>query len=211
MYLHAEANGLVGRDLWRPFNSIMTEARIKELISGGEWVSVAPEVRPSLDRAAAGAIKPLHLTRVFSCEAGGRFSLVVTTLADPYGKVPVARMSIAGQMAWRGEHPIAPGAQKVDFTADEGYSVTPLVQPFADLLNGATKGFATWKVGEPQGILKRAFAPFGLVEGQVFKEFDLIHLRDGMMFWGARHVDGRGFGTEEDRPTNLQIPLVRRS
>jgi hypothetical protein len=30
-----------------------------------------------------------------------------------------------------------------------------------------------------------------------------------MMFWGARNIDGRGFDTEENRPTNLQIPMVR--
>jgi hypothetical protein len=31
-----------------------------------------------------------------------------------------------------------------------------------------------------------------------------------MMFWGARNVDGRGFDTDENCPTNLQIPLVRK-
>jgi len=56
---------------------------------------------------------------------------------------------------------------------------------------------------------KKTFPPFGLAEGQVFKECDLIYLYDGMMFWGARNVDGRGFDTEENRPTNLQIPMIR--
>jgi len=28
--------------------------------------------------------------------------------------------------------------------------------------------------------------------------------------WGARNVDGRGFDSEANRPTNLQIPLVRK-
>jgi len=26
---------------------------------------------------------------------------------------------------------------------------------------------------------------------------------------GARHVDGRGFDSDANRPTNLQIPLIR--
>jgi len=30
------------------------------------------------------------------------------------------------------------------------------------------------------------------------------------LFWGARNIDGRGFDTEANRPTNLQIPLVRK-
>jgi len=30
------------------------------------------------------------------------------------------------------------------------------------------------------------------------------------LFWGARNIDGRGFDSEPNRPTNLQIPLVRK-
>jgi hypothetical protein len=30
------------------------------------------------------------------------------------------------------------------------------------------------------------------------------------LFWGARNIDGRGFDTEQNRPTNLQIPLIRK-
>lgn len=78
-----------------------------------------------------------------------------------------------------GPHPIADGAQKVDFTADEAYSVTPLAQPAADLFNQYTKGF------------------------------DLVYISHDMLFWGARNIDGRGFDTEENRPTNLQIPMIR--
>ena len=50
----------------------------------------------------------------------------------------------------------------------------------------------------------------GLAEGQIFKEYDLIFVLNEMMFWGARNVDGRGFDREENRPTNLQIPLIRK-
>ncbi|HEX3850841.1 MAG TPA: hypothetical protein VHW01_07725 [Polyangiaceae bacterium] len=50
--------------------------------------------------------------------------------------------------------------------------------------------------------IRKAFAPFGLAEDQEFMEFDLVHLTGGMFFWGARHVDGRGFDTEENRPTH---------
>lgn len=175
----------------------------------GRWESIAPEVRPSNTKNADGVLKPLYLTRKFSLLDGDKFELDVTSLADPYGKVPLARMSIKGHIEWRGEHPIAPGAQKVDFAADEEYSVTPMMQGFADVLNQYTKGFNEWKVGETQSILKKAFAPFGLAEGQIFKEYDLIYPYDGMMFWGARNIDGRGFDTEENRPTNLQIPMVR--
>ncbi len=41
-------------------------------------------------------------------------------------------------------------------------------------------------------------------------EYDLVYLNRDMLFWGARNIDGRGFDKEENRPTNLQIPLVRK-
>jgi hypothetical protein len=52
--------------------------------------------------------------------------------------------------------------------------------------------------------------PFGLAEGKNFMEFDLVYLNHDLLFWGARNIDGRGFDKEENRPTNLQIPLVRK-
>ncbi len=174
----------------------------------GKWVSLAPEIRPS--KSPDGAIKPFYLSRNFVYRAGDRFQLTVTNFADPHGKAPICSMVLAGGMAWQGNHPIAPDAHKVDFTADETYTVTPLAQGFADVLNKlATDGYSKWEVGKKQDILRKAFAPFRLVEGQVFKEFDLVYVAHGMLFWGARNVDGRGFDSEENRPTNLQIPLVR--
>src|SRR5260221_10233458 len=173
----------------------------------GQWKSIAPEVRPSNTKNADGTLKSFYLTRKFTLREDDRFGLVVTNFADPYGKVPIAKMSIKGHIEWRGEHAITPGAQKVDFSADEEYVVTPMIQGFADILNQYTKGFSEWKVGESQSILKKAFVPFGLAAGQVFKEYDLVYVLNSMMFWGARHVCGRGFDTVENRPTNLQIPI----
>jgi hypothetical protein len=174
----------------------------------GTWASIAPEVRPS--RNPDGTIKPFFLTRRFVCLPEDRFELTVTNFADALGKVPVARIDLGGHMFWRGEHPIAPGAHSVDFVADIAYAVTPLAQGFADLLNKvASDGYAPWEAGGTQEVLGKSFAPFGLVKGQPFKEYDLVHLTSGMLFWGARHVDGRGFDSEANRPTNLQIPMVR--
>src|SRR5580658_5694859 len=155
----------------------------------GTWASLAPEVRPS--KNPDGTIKPFFLQRRFVYHPEDRFELTVISLADPFGKAKLATIEIAGHMFWRGEHAIAPGAQKVDFVADEAYAVTPLLQPFADLLaRVATDGYAPWKVGERQSILGKAFPPFGLAKGVVFLEHDLVHLAQGMLFWGARHPDG---------------------
>ncbi len=73
----------------------------------------------------------------------------------------------------------------------------------------AAQGYEKWSVGAPQSIFGKSFAPFGLVAGRHFMEFDLVWIRDGLLFWGARHVDGRGFDSEANRPTNLQIPMAR--
>lgn len=176
----------------------------------GDWVSVAPEIRPSKNPDAT--LKPFYLTRSFVYQRGDRFELTVMNYADPFAKIAITKIEIAGHMFWRGDHPIAPGAQKVDFVADEAYAVTPLIGPFADLLNKVAMGggYSKWEIGNRQDIFGKAFAPFGLLDGQNFREFDLVYLWRDLLFWGARNVDGRGFGTEDDRPTNLQIPLARK-
>lgn len=177
----------------------------------GSWGSIAPEVRPSAAKNADGSLKPFYLKRAFRYQPSDRFELEIVNSADAYGAVPLARIRIGGHMLWRGAHPIAPGAQKVDFVADETYEVTPLAQGFADVLNKvAAAGYAPWTVNAPQSIFGKTFAPFGLKEGTNFMEYDLVYLHGDLLFWGARNIDGRGFDTEQNRPTNLQIPLVRK-
>jgi hypothetical protein len=185
-------------------------AKIKEAMLG-EWGSIAPEVRPSASKNADGSLKPFYLKRAFKYLPSNRFELEIVNSADPYGAVPLARIKIGGHMLWQGPHPIAPGAQKVDFVADESYEVTPLVQGFADILNKvASAGYAPWAVNSPQSVFGKAFAPFALKEGTNFMEYDLVYLKGDLLFWGARNIDGRGFDTDQNRPTNLQIPLIRK-
>jgi hypothetical protein len=38
---------------------------------------------------------------------------------------------------------------------------------------------------------------------------DRIYIYNDMLFNGSKNVDGRAFDQPENRPTNLQIPLVR--
>jgi hypothetical protein len=185
----------------------MTIEELKTAILG-KWVSIAPEVRPS--KNPDGTLKPFYLARTFTYQAGDRFELSVMNFADPSGKAPLAKIDITGHMTWRGDHPIASGAQKVDFVADEAYAVTPLHQGFTDVLaKVAADGYAPWQTGQKQSIFGKAFRPFGLAAGENFKEYDLVYLSRGLLFWGSRNVDGRGFDTEANRPTNLQIPLAR--
>src|SRR6476659_1247256 len=189
----------------------MSPEQIKQVIAGVQWVSIAPELRPSTIKNPDGSIKPFYLTRAFKYAADETFELEIINSADPYGKIPLVRILIKGHIDWQGDHLIAAGAQNVNFIADQAYEVTPLAQGFSDAMNQiASQGFNKWEVNGTQSVMGKAFAPFGLAEGQTFAEYDLIYLRDNMLFWGARNVDGRGFDTEGNRPTNLQIPLVRR-
>jgi hypothetical protein len=188
----------------------MNVAELKQSLVG-DWTSLAPEIRPSAARNPDGTLKPFYLKRDFSYLGNDRFQLSVVNSADPYAKVPLARILIRGHMLWRGEHPIAPGAQKVDFVADEAYEVTPLLQGFADVMNQvAASGYAKWEVGGTQSVFGKTFVPFGLAEGRNFMEYDLVYVAHDLLFWGARNVDGRGFDSEANRPSNLQIPLARK-
>ncbi len=187
----------------------MTLEQTRQAIAG-RWTSLATELRPSAQKNADGTLKPFYLQRAFTALPGDRFELSITNFADASGKLPLAKIVIRGHMLWRGDHPVAAGAQKVDFVADEAYEVTPLLQGFTDVLNQiAAQGYAKWEVGQTQSVFGKSFAPFGLAAGKNFMEYDLVYLAHGMLFWGARHIDGRGFDTEQNRPTNLQIPLVR--
>lgn len=188
----------------------MTVDQIKQAILG-DWVSIAPEIRPSTAKNANGSMTPFYLKRAFTYFSGDKFALEVINSADAYGKLPLVKILLKGHLIWQGDHPIAAGAQKVNFIADEVYDVTPLIQSFTDAMNQlAGNGFNKWELNRTQSIIGKAFVPFGLAEGQIFGEFDLIYVLNDMLFWGARNVDGRGFNTEADRPTNLQIPLIRK-
>jgi hypothetical protein len=184
--------------------------KIKQALLGN-WESIATEVRPSAAKNADGTLKPLYLKRAFKYLPFDKFELDIINSADPYGAVPLARIKIVGHMQWQGAHPIVAGAQKVDFVADDSYEVTPLAQGFADVLNKvASAGYNPWTVNTTQSIFGKTFVPFGLKEGTNFMEYDLVYVRGDLLFWGARNIDGRGFDTEQNRPTNLQIPLIRK-
>src|SRR5437016_14540490 len=108
----------------------------------GEWVSFTPEVRPSATRNPDGTLKPFYLSREFKYLGDDRFELTISNWADPYGQVAVARIDLRGHIEWVGEHPIASGAEKANFSADEADGVPPRSAGLADLLNkGATAGF----------------------------------------------------------------------
>ena len=188
----------------------MSIDEIKQFIQGGEWCSITTELRPSITKNAAGDIQPFYCSRVFKYTPGDRFECIVINYADANGKVPLVSIVIKGHNKWGEPHPIAEGAYKVDYIADEAYEVTPLHQGFADAMNKIpANGIDKWEVGVTQDLKGKSFAAFGLTEGVVYIDYDLVYIYNGMLFNGSKNVDGRPFDKPENRPTNLQLPLVR--
>ena len=188
----------------------MKPEQIKQFIQGGKWVSITTELRPSTNKSATGDIQPFYCSRVFTYSPGDRFACTVMNYADANGKVPLVKIVIKGHNAWQGEHPIAPGAYNLDYIADEAYEVTPLHQGFANVANTfPDTGLKKWEVNVMQDVMGKGFPLFSLVEGQTYVDYDLIYIYNDMLFNGSKNVDGRSFDKPENRPTNLQIPLVR--
>ncbi len=188
----------------------MTAEQTKQFIQSREWVSIVIELRPSKDRAT-GNIKPFYLWRTFKFSPGDKFECTVINYADAGGKVPLVKIVIKGHNVWHGEHPIAKGAYNVDYVADEAYEITPLHQGFADAINQAPlNSLNKWEVNVVQDIKAKAFPAFGLTEGQIYVDYDLVYILNDLLFMGSKHVDGRAFDTPENRPTNLQIPLMKK-
>jgi len=167
-------------------------------------------VRPSAAKNADGSLKPFYLKRTFKYLPSDRFELDIVNSADPYGAIPLARIKIGGRMLWQA--PIRSlRARRRSTRADESYEVSLPRPGFADVLNKvASMVLVPWAVNTPQSVFGKSFVPFALKQGTNFMEYDLVYLRGYMLFWGARNIDGRGFDTEQNRPTNLQIPLIRK-
>lgn len=189
----------------------MTSDEIKERIVGRKWVSLAVELRPQEDRTGTGKVLPFYVTREFVFGTGDSFGGTIVSYADPRGAMPLVKFEFLGHVEWHGSHPVAPGAQKIDYVLDRGFRVTPLHPRFADALNDGPRvaGLQPWAAGETQDILRKAFPLFGIEEGRVVVDYDLVHLHGGMLFMGAKHVDGTPFDRPERRPELLQVPLVQ--
>ena len=177
----------------------------------GSWESISIELRPSEDRTGAGTVLPVRLTRRFDYLPNDRFVGTIRMFADDYGQVPLMEFEFKGRLEWGGPHPIADGAYAVDYVLDEGFGVTPLNDGAADMLNqGRPADLSAFATGTKSDILKKAFPMFNIVKGQVVTDYDLIYFRNGMLFMGAKHVDGTPFDEPDRRPHQLQIPLARR-
>lgn len=176
----------------------------------GEWRSLSVELRPSEDRTGSGKISPRFVTRHFAYLSPDKFTGTITIFADNYGKAPLMAFDFEGDLRWGAPHPIAEGAWEMDFVLSERFAVTPLAPEAAAMLNQVpVEGITPFEVGRKTDILRKAFPLFNIAEDQVVVDYDLIYFRNGMLFMGAKHVDGTPFDRPENRPHQLQVPMVR--
>ena len=176
----------------------------------GEWESISIELRPTEDRTGSGNIQPTFLKRNFKYLTDDRFVGTITMFGDNYGQLPLFEFEFKGALVWGKEYPIADGAWKIDYVLNEGFGVTPLNEQASAMLNqGLPEYMSPFVNGEQKDILKKAFPMFHIIEGQVVSDYDLIYFKNGLLFMGAKHVDGTPFDKVENRPHQLQIPLQK--
>lgn len=93
----------------------------------------------------------------------------------------------------------------------KAYEVTPVHAAWVDAVNRIpAPGIGKWELNVAQDLKGKVFPPFGLTDSRTYIDYDLIYIDQEMLFNGSKHVDGRPFNKPGNRPTNLQVPLVRR-
>ena len=176
----------------------------------GNWKSISVELRPTEDRTGSGVIRSTFLKRYFKYLSKDRFIGTITMFGDQYGHMPLLEFEFRGELKWGDQHPIAEGAWVIDYILNEGFAVTPKNNQSAMMLNqNLPEGMKPFSIGVKKDILGEAFPMFNITRGQTVSDYDLIYFKNGMLFMGAKHVDGTPFDKPENRPHQLQIPLER--
>lgn len=184
----------------------------------GRWVSIACELRPQANpEDPTKAPLPSYLKRDFTYDADGAFEANITVYADAACSMPAASYDFAGEVVWRDANPAAPGAWSQDYVLNRKLQLTVLAPPMVEQLNALPEGACgdgPFVQGEVRDILGKPCVLLKFVEGSAFVvDHDLLYVREDMpdmLFMGAKHVDGTGFYTPENRPqVGLQQPLIR--
>jgi hypothetical protein len=164
----------------------------------GRWVSVACELRPG----------PQYLKRDFTFQENSWVG-DITVYADPACIIPTVTLHIEGPINFGEPVEVAEGAVATDFSG-ESVSFTPLAEDMVGFLNSAepeTCGTEAWELNVEQDISATGCSLFGLEVP--FTEHDITLVRNDFLFAGARPLDGSGLEDPDNRPTALQVPLMR--
>ena len=175
----------------------------------GSWASLACEVRPQVGQD--GTITEWWLTREIEITEG-RIEARFTTFGQPGCTFPLNVLNFAGRVDIKGDSDVAVGAVAADLTIDEFVKITPLAQPFADFLNSIPAGSCgaeAWTVGAAQAIDETGCVLLGVEPNTPTVEYEVLANIDGMLYFGARPVDGTFITEESKRPRALLVPLAK--
>ena len=172
----------------------------------GTWVSTSCELRP---QAGPDGVNPWHLTRsvVFN---GDRIDAHFTTYADANCSAPLVELKFGGDVRVQGQSDVVNGAKNVDLIVNDYLTITPRMDGFTGFLNSAEPGSCgneAWQTGVEQNIYETGCSVMGVAADTPSNEFEVLYVASGLLYFGARPVDGKSLDTPESRPTALQVPL----
>ena len=173
----------------------------------GNWRSMACELRP---QAGPDGVQSWYLKRDITF-TGDRIDAHFVTYADPTCATPLVELKFGGDVSILGPSDVAPGAMEVDLVVNDYLRITPRLDGFAGFLNSAESGTcgSEWAVGVEQDIYQTGCSVMGVAAGEPTREFETLLVNAGMLYFGARPVDGMPLNAAEKRPTTLQMPLAR--
>ncbi len=172
----------------------------------GTWISTSCELRP---QAGPDGVNPWHLTRsvIFN---GDRIDAHFTTFADANCSTPLVELKFGGEVRVLGASDVVSGAKNVDLIVNDYLTITPRRDGFSDFLNSAQPGACgneRWQTGVEQNIYKTGCSVMGVAADTPSNEFEVLYVASGLLYFGARPVNGKPLDTPQSRPTALQVPL----
>ncbi len=174
----------------------------------GEWESIACELRPQSDPKG---VKPWYLKRRITFE-NGNIDAHFTNYADANCSMPLTEINFVGEVQIEGDSDVATGAKAVNLIINQKMAFAPQMPGFTDFLNSAEQGTCgknSWQTGVQQDVFQTGCSVMGMEPGKPNQEFEVLYERAGMLYFGARPVDGNPLAKEDQRPTALQMPLQR--
>ena len=174
----------------------------------GHWKSFACELRP---QQGGNGLTDWYLKREIKF-SNGKIDAVFTSFADRDCKAALSELHFVGKAIVNGPSEVADGAKSVDLIIDESVKLTAFMQPFADFLNSAGQGGCgedLFIVGKAQEVQKTGCKPIGLPTNAVTKEYETLLVRDNLLYFGARPIDGSFLSETSKRPGALQVPIAR--
>lgn len=173
----------------------------------GRWESLSCELRPQVGQD--GAVAEWWVTRQIEIR-DNRIEARFTTYGQPSCDFPLNELHFAGKVDVLGPSAVAETAVEADLTIDAFVNITPKAQPFADFLNSMPAGACgaeAWDVGTAQAIHETGCMLLGVEPGKPTIEYEILANIGGMLYFGARPVDGTFIDDPAKRPGALLVPL----